>query len=296
MELKTLRQNAVQLLAVQLASLADEVSPADYWVDDALREIMGHPLRPRLRKPYLGMFREAQTKFLRRQAVDCITGRLMYLDNRAFASDNQLDNLLRKLLKLDARTTQKVYEGIPLKRACPTITEQHLLAIAPYADPYQISRLLPHINAALVEFEINTRLRQAHFLAQLAHESGSFYYVEEQGRQAGSEYEWREDLGNMYAGDGVKFKGRGLIQITGRDNYEKAGAALGVNLITFPRRLADDDLAARSAGWFWSHEQLNDLADEDDVERITRVINGGYNGLDSRKEFLARAKKAFELR
>jgi putative chitinase len=140
----------------------------------------------------------------------------------------------------------------------------------------------------LAEFDLTTPLRQAHFLAQLCHESGSFNYLEELA--SGEDYEWREDLGNVEAGDGVRFKGRGLIQITGRTNYGDCGEALGVDLLANPTRLADDDLACRSAGWFWSTRNLSSFADRDDVDTVTYRINGGYNGYDDRLQYLDSAK------
>jgi putative chitinase len=145
----------------------------------------------------------------------------------------------------------------------------------------------------MVEFEINTRLRQAHFLAQIAHESDRFRALEEYA--SGEEYEGRDDLGNTQWGDGVRFKGRGLIQITGRANYRNCGEGLGVDLIDNPERLADPDLACRSAGWFWQTNKLNPDADRDDVETITRVINGGLNGFDDRVYLLAVAKSVLSV-
>jgi putative chitinase len=93
----------------------------------------------------------------------------------------------------------------------------------------------------------------------------------------------------------VRFKGRGLIQITGRANYGDCGEALGVDLITHPTRLAEPDLACRSAGWFWNTRNLSSFADRDDVDTITYRINGGYNGYDERVEFLHIAKSVLGI-
>jgi putative chitinase len=138
---------------------------------------------------------------------------------------------------------------------------------------------------------INTKLRQAHFLAQLGHESMSFVYAEEIA--SGAAYEGRTDLGNTQAGDGVRFKGRGLIQLTGRSNYTAYGSDIGQNLTDGenPKKLAKDPaLATDVACWYWDQHNLNSLADADNITAITKAINGGYNGLPDRKAYLKRAK------
>ena len=154
--------------------------------------------------------------------------------------------------------------------------------ITTYADP---------LAAKMAARAIDTPLRQAHFLAQVGHESGELRYTEEIA--SGDAYEGRVDLGNTQPGDGRKFKGRGLIQLTGRANYTAYGDAIGVNLVDGdnPRRLATDpDLAVDIACWFWQTHGLNALADQDDVLTITRRINGGLNGLPDRERQLVRGK------
>lgn len=138
---------------------------------------------------------------------------------------------------------------------------------------------------------ITTPLRQAHFLAQLGHESMSFVYSEEIA--SGEAYENREDLGNTQPGDGKRFKGRGLIQVTGRDNYEAYSKDKGRNFTddNNPALLATDPaLVVDVSCWYWHTHDLNALADADDIMGITKVINGGYNGLPDRKAYLRRAK------
>jgi len=272
----------------------DKQVPEDLELDRVLRMAMGQPVRPALRKPYIALFREAPLLYLRRQAVDCIRGRLLVLNNQPHATDNLVDELLRMLLKLPVRGTQKVYEGIDLAHGLLLVTEEQLAAIAPYADPNQIERLLPHINMTLQDYDINTRLRQAHFLAQIAHESDDFNALEEY--HDGSDYEFREDLGNKHAGDGVRFKGRGLIQITGRSNYEAISDDLGVDFTSKPRLLASDEYAAASAGWYWDKEGLNKVADIDDFDDITKAINGGLTGYNDRLKKLNAAKKVFGIK
>ena len=167
----------------------------------------------------------------------------------------------------------------------------------------QLQKIMPNAGAksgvffgpltdAMAEFAINTPARQAAFLAQIAHESGSLRYTREIA--SGNAYEGRADLGNFRPGDGALFKGRGLIQITGRRNYESCSTALfgrpGV-LLANPAMLEKPVEAARSAAWFWWAHGLNALADAGDFERITRRINGGLNGQAQRLAFFEQAKK-----
>lgn len=168
------------------------------------------------------------------------------------------------------------------------MTEQELKQIMPSAG-HRAGVFFESLSAAMEEFEINTPARQAAFLAQIAHESGSLRYVRELA--SGGAYEGRADLGNTHAGDGPFFKGRGLIQITGRNNYTKCGEALDLPLLQQPELLEQPDSACRSAAWFWQTHGLNELADAGDFIRITKRINGGTNGLAERQAFWARAKQ-----
>jgi predicted chitinase len=146
---------------------------------------------------------------------------------------------------------------------------------------------LPFLNAAMAEVEINTPRRQAAFLAQLAHESCEFRYFEELA--SGEAYEGRANLGNVIKGDGVRYKGRGPIQLTGRRNYQLAGKALGLDLEASPQQAASPEVGFRVAGWFWKTHRLNQLADADRFDDITRIINGGYNGKAEREAYYRRA-------
>lgn len=131
-------------------------------------------------------------------------------------------------------------------------------------------------------------LRLAHFLAQVGHESGSFKYMEEIA--SGSAYEGRADLGNTVPGDGVKFKGRGPIQITGRANYRFFGRQIGIDLERRPEIAAYPSIGLHLACAYWGNRNLNGLADKDLLEDITRKINGGLNGLADRKSRLVAMK------
>jgi len=144
------------------------------------------------------------------------------------------------------------------------------------------------LNDAMDVFNINTPQRQAAFIAQIAHESGELRYVRELA--SGAAYEGRVDLGNVEPGDGQKFRGRGLIQITGRANYEKCGAALGLDLLENPELLESPQNACRSAAWFWLVRGCNELADADNFRKITLRINGGLNGYEGRLSYWETAK------
>ncbi len=168
------------------------------------------------------------------------------------------------------------------------MTLEQLLKIMPYAKIRAV-RFLDGINATMGEFDIDTPMRQASFLAQVGHESGQLLYVKELA--SGAAYENRKDLGNIFAGDGVRYKGRGLIQITGRINYAACGKALGLDLINTPEMLENPTFACRSAGWFWASHGLNALADAGDQTAVTRRINGGVNGLADRLALFAIARK-----
>ena len=169
-----------------------------------------------------------------------------------------------------------------------TLTLQQLITIMPNARA-KAGIFLPALNAAMAEFDINTPARQASFLAQLAHESGQLLYVRELA--SGAAYEGRKDLGNVQPGDGVRFRGRGLIQVTGRTNYAACGKALGLDLLAQPALLEQTVNACRSAGWFWQSRGLNALADAGDQVAVTRRINGGTNGLAERLAFFKVAQR-----
>jgi putative chitinase len=154
--------------------------------------------------------------------------------------------------------------------------------------------LLPFIEDAMAEFEINTPRRQAMFLAQVGHESGGLHFLREIWGPTPTQkrYEGRVDLGNLQPGDGSKFRGRGLIQVTGRSNYEACGEALDLPLLDHPELLETPKNAVRSAAWFWKVRGLNELADVGDFMGITRRINGGLNGYDQRVALYGKAQEA----
>ncbi len=172
------------------------------------------------------------------------------------------------------------------------ISEQQLLQILPNAGR-QAGVFVPVLNTAMVRFQIVGTKRVAAFIAQVGHESGQLRWVREiwgpTAQQAG--YEGRADLGNTVNGDGSKYRGRGLIQITGRANYAACGEALGLDLISKPELLELPQHAAMSAAWFWSTKGLNTPADKGDFVKITRRINGGLNGQADRQALYDKALK-----
>ncbi|MFJ2386253.1 glycoside hydrolase family 19 protein [Pseudomonas koreensis] len=174
-----------------------------------------------------------------------------------------------------------------------SITEQQLQSIMPNARR-QAGVFVSALSTAMQHYQIVGPKRAAAFIAQIGHESGQLRYVREIWGPTAAQrgYEGREDLGNTLPGDGRKYCGRGLIQITGRANYAKCGEALGLDLISHPELLELPQHAAMSAAWFWKQKGLNDLADREEFNTVTRRINGGLNGLAER---LALWKKAREV-
>ena len=172
------------------------------------------------------------------------------------------------------------------------ITAQQLLQILPNAGPVA-GVFVPVLNTAMNRYQIIGTKRVAAFIAQIGHESGQLKYVKEiwGPTAAQARYEGRKDLGNTVAGDGPKYRGRGLIQITGRANYMACGEGLGLDLIKLPELLERPQHACMSAAWFWATKGLSTLADAGQFDKITQRINGGQNGAADRQSLYARALK-----
>ena len=175
------------------------------------------------------------------------------------------------------------------------LTELQLKKIIPYAHSKNIKIYTSEFNKVLPLFSIDTPLRICHFLAQVAHESGSLNYTKEIA--SGEAYDTGKkaiNLGNTPEkdGDGQRYKGRGLIQLTGLGNYKAFQKWLNgaPDIIKNPNLLEQPHLATLASCWFWDSRNLNELADKDDFKSITKRINGGYNGLSDRLIFLTRAK------
>lgn len=174
---------------------------------------------------------------------------------------------------------------------------------------------------AMAVYAIDSPLRQAHFLAQFGHETGGFQKLVENLNYSAegliatwptrftvdraaetarkpeqiANHVYGGRLGNVKPGDGWRYRGRGGFQLTGRENYAKAGKELGLPLEAEPELLELPKVAALTAAWFWSDRGLNMLADADDVLAVTRKINGGLHGLGDRRIRLVRAKRALGL-
>ena len=169
------------------------------------------------------------------------------------------------------------------------ISKETLKRCLPVALSKDIDDYFVPLNSAMKEFEINNPKRKAAFNAQIAHESASLRYKEEIA--TGDAYEGRKDLGNVNPGDGRKYKGRGIIQLTGRANYRRIGTALGIDLEETPSLVTKPFHSARIAGYFWKSHGLNKLADAERFQSITRCINGGLNGFADRWIHWERCKK-----
>jgi putative chitinase len=150
-------------------------------------------------------------------------------------------------------------------------------------------KYLVHIYNYGTQYGLVTKLRMAHFLAQIDHESGKFRWSREIWGPTSHQlrYEFNQSLGNTQSGDGYRFRGRGLIHITGRYNYRVFGRKIGVDLITNPELATEPEIAVRLALEFWKDRNLNLYADGNDIVTITRRINGGTNGLADRNARLA---------
>ncbi|MFN2452713.1 MAG: peptidoglycan-binding protein [Pyrinomonadaceae bacterium] len=178
-----------------------------------------------------------------------------------------------------------------------SFSEQKLAEIMPNLNPGKRAAYFPFLVSAMQEFEITTPLRRAAFLAQLAHESGQFRFMEEIWGPTPAQrgYEGRRDLGNIQPGDGFRYKGRGPIQITGRANYKRYGDLLGIDLVNSPALAATPEVGFRTAGLYWKSNGCNALADGQQFVAITKRINGGTNGLEDRVRYYDRAKRALGI-
>lgn len=183
------------------------------------------------------------------------------------------------------------------------ITREQLQILAPNARARVIDPLVFPLNKTLPEFGIDTPLRVAAFLTQAAHETAGFRTLVEYGSGDGDDadafddyltnnYDRRTDLGNTpeLDGDGERYRGRGIFQLTGRDNYRRYGKRLGLDLLAHPELAATPAIAVRAACLFWNDKGLNRYADHQDFVGMTRRINGGLNGLEDRRRYYARAR------
>jgi len=204
------------------------------------------------------------------------------------------------------------------------ITEENFKAIIPDVNWSHASKYVPLFDTVLPKYDINTPLRKAYFLAQVAHESGGFKFVTENlnysakalygvfrkyfpsleaansyarkpEKIANKVYANRMDNGSESSGDGWKYRGRGLIQLTGKSNYQALSDATGQDFISKPDKVSNPEWALASACWYWQKRNINKYADADDIHMVTKLINGGYNGLQNRQHFLDEFKKLYKI-
>lgn len=173
------------------------------------------------------------------------------------------------------------------------ITEQQVRRIMPNAMSERVKEFVKSFNEYNELFGINTPLRTAHYIAQVAHETGELKWLEEIA--SGQQYEGRKDLGNIIPGDGRKFKGRGYIMCTGRANYQayKDSGFCNGDLMSHPEWLAKQPGCQKASMWFWFKNNLNKWADVDDCRGVTKKINGGFNGYAQRAYYTRVAKTVF---
>lgn len=166
-------------------------------------------------------------------------------------------------------------------------------------DKARLQKITNALNQTFLKYNIDTDsdaagLRMSHFLAQVLHESSAFRYSAEiWGNTAAQKaYDTRTDIGNTpeLDGDGYKYRGRGWIQLTGKTNYRMASKEFGQDFLNNPDLLAQEPWDSLAAGWFWCKRKLNKYADKDDLTTITKIVNGGLNGLNDRKMWLVKIK------
>lgn len=198
-------------------------------------------------------------------------------------------------------------------------TSARLVELCPQENSPTLVRIALGIDAYAAEFGVDTILRRAHFIAQIAHESGGFKRMVENLNYsamrigevwprlaprahelahrpealANAAYANRLGNGDEASGDGWRYRGRGLVQLTGRENYRTMGMALGLELSANPNQAAEPEIAVRIALTFWRSRNCNDPADMDDVDAVTRLINGGTHGLAERRALTEKAKRIF---
>lgn len=203
------------------------------------------------------------------------------------------------------------------------ITKEQIKSIMPYAGASDIDRFIDPINDTLLRFDISTKQRQAAFLAQIAHESNCLKNTEENLNYSAERLAavwprrfatdgkpnftaeaiarqperianivYANRMGNAESGDGWKYRGRGLKQITGRNNYTALTHYFKVDFVKNPDLVSGPLYAALSAGWFWYANDLNRFADVDDFKGLTKAINGGLIGYEDRVKFWELAKKS----
>lgn len=170
------------------------------------------------------------------------------------------------------------------------MTLDQLSRIYTHAKAERLARFYPFLDEFMRGFAIVGPKREAAFLATIAVESLELTYTRELGGPSYfDKYDDRKDLGNVEPGDGYRFKGRGLIQITGRASYEKASKALGIDYVEDPTLMESEEEATRVSCWWWQDAGCNEIADIPDFKAVTRRVNGGLTAYDRRVTYYERA-------
>ncbi len=217
---------------------------------------------------------EAQIK----EMSDTDLQQMMELKRSQGKSDTELNRIRQQIDRI--RQPVQQFSGV----------EKDLKRLSPRADNEAVKVIAANTDVLATQFGINNPQRAQAFASQLAHESAGFNAMEERISDGAANRNYGGRMGNSKAGDGSKYKGRGFIQLTGKDNYRTYGKKLGIDLVNNPELAADPDTAIKIAAAFWQDHGLNELADREDIKGITRRINGGYNGLKDRERLYKRAK------
>lgn len=316
-KLKSYRQLGLARLEQLLLTLPATAHDADHFVDHAIRTLSDLPPAPSDAPPYQGIY---SSRFTFEQYREGGTDRLMELLLKlpeVHDLDGQIDNWIRKLSDLPARPggTDPYTRLFVLREDAPpepelvsapakvtpsktyVTAEQMLKIVGSTQLSDRIHALTPGINVTFERFHINTPLRMAHFFGQILHESGGFRWMREIWGPTDAQRRYEppsslaKDLGNTQPGDGKRFMGRGVIQLTGRANYTKFSQVMGIDFVSDPDLVASPQYAVTAAGWFWDMRNINRFADQDDLIRVTRLVNGGRNGLADREKYLNRSKQ-----
>lgn len=315
-KLKSYRQLGLDRLEQLLLQLPAQAHDADRFVDKAIRQLSGLPPAPAGAPPYQGIYSAAFTfEQYRDGATDRLEDLMVKLPELS-PLDNEVDSWIRKLSDLPERPagSDPYVRLFILREEVPDVApiigpainpptkiyvtpDQMLKIIGSTRDGDRVKAMMPGINVTLERFKINTPLRMSHFFGQILHESGGFRWLREiwGPTDAQSRYEppsrLAQNLGNTQRGDGKLYMGRGVIQLTGRSNYAQFSKAMGVDFLSNPDLVASPQYAVTAAGWFWETRNINKAADQDDLLKVTRLVNGGKNGLADREKYLKRAKQ-----
>lgn len=301
-QLRTYRQLGLTRFEELLLQLSASPHAADFFVDQSIRNLSRLPARPVDAFPYRGLYGGTFSMSDYRDEASSRLLELLLPQPQLGEIDEEVDRYIRLLSGLPARP-----EGVaPYVRlfspqqvvAVEFVNADQVIEMIGAAKlQKRVMTLLPGLNATLKRYQITTPLRMAHFFAQILHESGGLRFLQEIWGPTPAQKRYEPPsklatiLGNTQPGDGKHFKGRGVIQLTGRFNYGQFSKAIGVDCVAQPDLVATPEYAVWVAGWYWQTRSINLPADQDNLLQVTRLINGGTNGLSDRRRYLTRAKR-----